>query len=130
VAVTEAARHQLYGRLEEVLGHEEATTLMDHLPQGGWANLATKDDIAQLRAATKGDIDSLAALTGVRFDAMNERSDDLAKKVCDKIDYEIAALRHFLEVSLHETIWRYSMTFLGILIAGAGAIATIMAAVN
>ena len=30
--ITEEGRHQMYSRLEAVLGHEEATMLMEHLP--------------------------------------------------------------------------------------------------
>lgn len=37
MAITEGHRHQLHRRLEEVLGAEEATTLMEHLPPVGWA---------------------------------------------------------------------------------------------
>ena len=34
--------------LEEVLGREEASTLMEHLPPVGWADVATKRDIDHL----------------------------------------------------------------------------------
>lgn len=45
MSVDERSRHQLYQRLQEVLGAEEAGTLMDHLPSGGVSQLATKDDL-------------------------------------------------------------------------------------
>jgi hypothetical protein len=48
MALNERARHQLYLRLEEQLGAEAATTLMEHLPPTGWADVATKRDLDQL----------------------------------------------------------------------------------
>lgn len=48
MALDERSRHLLYQKLEEVLGHEEATTLMAHLPQVQWDQLATKDDLRLL----------------------------------------------------------------------------------
>jgi len=48
VAVTEETRHRLYQRLEEVLGAEEATTLMELVPPVGWADVATKRDLDAL----------------------------------------------------------------------------------
>ena len=63
MAITEENRHQLYQRLENVLGHDEATWLMEHLPPLGWADVATKRDLDQLAAATKRDISDLAAAT-------------------------------------------------------------------
>lgn len=59
MAVSEESRHHLYQRLEEVPGPEEAATLMEHLPPVGWADVATKRDIDDLRIATKRDIDGL-----------------------------------------------------------------------
>lgn len=49
MAVDERRRHQLYRKLEEVLGTDEASTLMDHLPPVGWADVARKSDIEALR---------------------------------------------------------------------------------
>ncbi|MDQ1566743.1 MAG: hypothetical protein QOF96_1623 [Actinomycetota bacterium] len=63
MAIDERARHQLFLRLEEHLGPEAATTLMEHLPPTGWADVATKRDLDQLRAATKSDLDQLRAAT-------------------------------------------------------------------
>jgi hypothetical protein len=48
MAVDERSRHRLYQRLLEVLGAEEATTLMEHLPSGGAGRVATKDDLEAL----------------------------------------------------------------------------------
>jgi hypothetical protein len=42
MAIDEASRHRLFQRLEEVLGTDEAATLMEHLPPVGWADVATK----------------------------------------------------------------------------------------
>lgn len=48
MSVDEAARHRLFNKAVEVLGEEEAETLMAHLPPGGWPNLATKQDLLEL----------------------------------------------------------------------------------
>lgn len=46
--VDERSRHALYLKLEEILGPQEATTLMEHLPPVGWADVATKRDLEHL----------------------------------------------------------------------------------
>ncbi|MEO7804798.1 MAG: hypothetical protein ABIS18_10930 [Actinomycetota bacterium] len=51
MAINERSRHGLYLKLEQVLGSDEATTLMEHLPPVGWADVATKHDLEQLRHA-------------------------------------------------------------------------------
>jgi hypothetical protein len=48
MSVDERARHQLFVKLEEVIGPESATTLMEHLPAGGYMQLATKQDLSEL----------------------------------------------------------------------------------
>jgi hypothetical protein len=46
--VDEGARYRLYLKLEEVLGHDEAETLMGHLPPVGFGEIATKADLSEL----------------------------------------------------------------------------------
>ena len=74
MAVDERARHQLYLRLEEHLGAEAATTLMEHLPPTGWADVATKRDLDHLRAITKSDLDHVAAVLKADIDRTAERT--------------------------------------------------------
>jgi hypothetical protein len=59
MTIDERSRHQLFARLEEVLGSDEATTLMEHLPPLGWADVATKRDLDQLAVITKHELDQL-----------------------------------------------------------------------
>ncbi len=59
MTIDERSRHALFARLEEVLGSEEAATLMEHLPPVGWADVATKRDLDQLSVETKHVIDRL-----------------------------------------------------------------------
>jgi hypothetical protein len=63
MAVDERSRHQLYQRLEAVLGAEEATILMEHLPPVGWADVATKRDLDALEAANRREHDQLTQAT-------------------------------------------------------------------
>lgn len=52
MAVTEGRRHRLYTKFEEVIGAEEASTVMELLPPVGWADVATKDQV-------RADLDTL-----------------------------------------------------------------------
>ena len=63
MAVDDGARLQLYRRLEQVLGHDEAGTLMAQLPPNTWADLATKQDLAVLRAEVRAEIQTVRADT-------------------------------------------------------------------
>jgi len=48
MVVDERSRHELHAKLEQVLGSNEAATLMSHLPPVGWADVATKRDLENL----------------------------------------------------------------------------------
>jgi len=48
MSIDERSRHEMYQRLEAVLGVEAASTLMEHLPPVGWADVATKRDLELL----------------------------------------------------------------------------------
>ena len=56
MAISEHARHARHIRLDEILGAEEATILMAHLPPVGWADVATKADLANLERVLRADV--------------------------------------------------------------------------
>jgi hypothetical protein len=83
MASNEDDRYRLHQRLDEVLGRDDANTLMEHLPPTGWANVATKDDVEHLRVAMTHHLDQLRAqmlhefeLRDVRFERMEQRMDE------------------------------------------------------
>lgn len=80
MASNEDDRYRLHQHLEEVLGRDDANTLMEHLPPTGWANVATKDDVEHLRVSTTHHLDQLRAqmvhefeLRDVRFERIDLR---------------------------------------------------------
>ena len=69
MTTSEARRHDLYNALSETIGPDRADTLMAYLPSTETASLATKSDIADLKA----DIFAL----GQRIETVNKRLDRL-----------------------------------------------------
>jgi hypothetical protein len=69
MAISEESRHRLYQRLEAILGHDEATVLMEHLPPVGWADVATKRDL-----------DTLAEHIDLRFEQMDLRFQEVDRR--------------------------------------------------
>ena len=61
MAITEDERHELYLGLEEVIGRKRATTLMEHLPPVGWADVATKRDLDHLGTQIRGELSTSTA---------------------------------------------------------------------
>jgi hypothetical protein len=90
VTITEEARHQLYRRLEEVLGPAEAAIMMEHLPPVGWADVATKRDLEHLAAATTRDVEHLAAATKRDIDHLAAAT----KRDLDHLELRVEALLH------------------------------------
>ncbi len=56
MAVDEAARHQPDNDLVEAVGPESTGTIMELLPPVGWADVATKQDLASLQNALRADL--------------------------------------------------------------------------
>jgi hypothetical protein len=73
MAITEETRHHLYQRLEQVLGPEEATTLMAHLPPVGWADVATSHDLDHLGEVLGLRIGHLELEINHRFTQVDQR---------------------------------------------------------
>ena len=102
MVVDERSRHQLYRRLEEVLGTEAATTLIEHLPPVGWADVATKHDLAGLEER----IELRFARVDDRFNMMEERFTGLEERLEERFTAveERSELR-FARVDVRSTAW-------------------------
>lgn len=111
MVVDDRSRHELYRRLEEVLGLEAATTLIEHLPPVGWADVATKGDLEQRLELRFDRIDDRFAQIDDRFNRVDNRIDEGFSRVNDRftaLDESIAvrlessqnAVRAFVEHEL------------------------------
>jgi hypothetical protein len=96
MAVDERARHELFRRLDEVLGPDAATTLIEHLPPVGWADVATKADLAALEGRMDAKFDALElrmdarfAVVDGRFAAIDQRFEALEHKLMDAFHREL-----------------------------------------
>jgi hypothetical protein len=58
MSIDERSRHELHGKLEQVLGAKEAGTLMAYLPPVGWADVATKRDLDHLEGVLRSELGS------------------------------------------------------------------------
>lgn len=81
MTITEASRHRLHEALIDKLGEEEASTLMEHLPPVGWADVATKTDIEHLRVSMDARFEAFEAKMDGRFEAVDHRFDALEANV-------------------------------------------------
>lgn len=111
MAVDERSRHELDRRLEEVLGSEAATTLIEHLPPVGWADVATKQDLAQLEQR----MELRFASVDERFDRVDERMDERFERVdvrFDLIDERIKAMGFDLRASFEHELRSQSTTIM------------------
>ena len=69
MAISEAARADLYNGLADVLGPDRAETLMTQLPKYDPTDVATKADIAELKAEIR-DVNSGLAAVNTRLDRL------------------------------------------------------------
>ena len=67
MAITERSRQNLFKRLDEQLGPEEAETMMELLPHQGWSDVARTRDIQALERSLNDRITAESALLRVEF---------------------------------------------------------------
>lgn len=100
MAIDERSRHRLHRKLEEVLGSEEAAVLMGHLPPVGWADVATKHDLAHLQEMLTMKIESVETRLETRIEATEHKL--------------MAAFRAEIIRQTHAMLWALAGTILAV----------------
>ena len=77
MAVDERGRLHLAEVAKRALGDEAAITLMELLPPVGWADVATKHDLAHLEALVNARFEAVEG----RVDRVDGRLDDMAREI-------------------------------------------------
>ena len=130
MAISETARLDMLSGLRTHVGEAVANTLMEHLPPGGWYDVARTGDfdrietrIDKLEARLDDRIDKLE----IRFDKLEVRIDKLEARLDDRIDKLEARIDKLAQKIDTNTRWMIgiSITYgIGIL----GALVTFMVA--
>src|SRR5438093_9828815 len=89
MVIDERARRELYQAVEGALGREPADTLMSLLPPVGWADVATKHDLAALEERLD-----------LRFEALDLRFEALEHKLVAAFRGEMVAQTRTLMLGL------------------------------
>ena len=67
MAVSESDRHELYSSLEDTIGKGPTETIMALLPPVGWADVATKHDLAELEARIETKMEAMESRINERI---------------------------------------------------------------
>ena len=94
--ISEAARHDLYNGLADLLGPERAETLMTHLPRYDPAEVATKSDLVELKTDLGADIAGLESSMTIRLDGVDTRLDGIDTRL-DGVDNRLDGINARLD---------------------------------
>jgi hypothetical protein len=123
MTVDDQTRLRLHRRLEEVLGADEANTLMAQLPPVGWRDVATKQDLevlgARLSTELRGELGQLRGELGeLRGELRGELGD---------LRVGLFELRGEMYKALHRQTWTTIGTFAAFNAALAGFLTLVIA---
>lgn len=139
IAIDERGRLELAEAANRVLGERAGLTLMELLPPVGWADVATKHDLAALEARIDLRFDAVDlrfAAVDQRFDALEQRFDALERRfdgvdghLDSVLDARLDGLRHELLDAFHRDqialTWRY-LGVTGSMFLGFSALVTLV----
>lgn len=129
MAITDAERHRLHTKLDEVLGEDDAAVLISHLPPSGWSDVARTRDLEHLETRLGGRIDRLEAqmehriaLLEERFNVVDERFNRVDERF-NRVDERFGTMEARFDASLQRTLRTETNRFL----AATAAIVTVIA---
>jgi tetrahydromethanopterin S-methyltransferase subunit G len=89
MAISETARLDMLSGLRTHVGEAVANTLMEHLPPGGWYDVARTGDIDRIETRLdrlEARLDDRIDKLEIRFDKLEARIDGLEARLDDRID--------------------------------------------
>jgi hypothetical protein len=92
VTTSDRDRLNLYQKLDEFLGTEEANTLMEHLPPVPWNEVATKSDLNALEVALRSDVDAMGTQLRVEMAATTKELRSEMATMGKELRSEMAAM--------------------------------------
>jgi hypothetical protein len=98
MVITDQDRLDLYASLGETIGSKEAATLMEHLPPGGWREVAMRSDVAVVRSELRGVEERL----GLRIDGVEERLGLRIDGVEERLGTRLELTEQRLRTDLHQ----------------------------
>lgn len=136
MASNEDDRYRLHQHLDEVLGRDDANTLMEHLPPTGWANVATKDDVEHLRVSTTHHLDQLRAqmvhefeLRDVRFERIDLRFQQVDARF-DQMDQRFDSFRFEMKADLERALRMQTFALVGLIFTMLSAFVALQQTLN
>jgi len=128
MSTNDKARLELHRRLEEVLGAEEASTLMSHIPPVTWDQVATKDDLRALEASLRSEISvSASGLRAEMADLRTEMAELRTELRTDMADLrtELHTGTATLRADISNAITRQTRWMLGVAVALTSVMITV-----
>ena len=122
MTISDAQRHRLHTKLDQVLGEEDAAVLISHLPPSGWSDVARARDLDQLEARLELRLSATEQQFDHRVGALEDRLDARFAVLDARFDAMESKFDATLERALREQTNRF---FLGI-----GAMVSILAALQ
>ena len=90
MALTHAQRTSMFNTLAEVMGQDDAETLMQHLPASGWDNVATKEDLrAGLAELTSAMTAGFAQAAVERAEITSAMTEGLAQAAVERAEIRV-----------------------------------------
>ena len=123
--ISEKVRWALMRRLIEVLGEEEAETLMESLPPVVWSQLATKDDLAALENRLRAEMKGEFALLRGEFVELKGELTGIDGELT-KIDGKFAELRGEIALQLARLTRTMVVTYISVSVAMLGVMVAIV----
>ena len=111
MALTHAQRTSMFNTLAQVMGQDDAETLMQHLPPSGWDNVATKEDLraglAETNAAmATGFAEIKEVITAGLAQAAVERADIKAQAAVERADIKAQAATERADIKAQAAVER------------------------